>query len=215
MPRRHSAYPVNEEMNEKISLSALRRGGQELEESTDGWPWKRWRQGTARYARPVWDSSRNSLFCVAYVARNGPCGVRLLSVYQTPRRWPKGRQISCHKNNTHCCSVAQSCLTLCDPTDCSTPGFPVHHLLECAQTHVHWIDDAIQPSHPLLPLLLLPSIFLSVRVFSKESALPIMWPKCWSFNFSISPFNEYAGLISCRIDWFDLFAVQGTLKNLL
>ena len=102
------------------------------------------------------------------------------------------------------------------PTDCSTPGLPVHHQLpEPAQTHVHWVDDAIQPSHPLVSLLLLPSIFPSIRVFSKESVLHIRWPKDWSFSFSISPSNEYLGLISFRMDWLDVLAVQGTLKSLL
>ena len=96
------------------------------------------------------------------------------------------------------------------------PGFPVPHcLLEFAQTHVHLVSDAIQPSHPLPPLLLLPSVFPSIRVFSNESALCIRWPKYWSFSFSISPSNEYSGLISFRIDWFDLLSVQGTLKSLL
>ena len=110
-------------------------------------------------------------------------------------------------------SVTQSCPTLCDPMDCSTPGFPVHHQLqELAQTHVHWVGDATQPSHPLL---LLPSIFPRIRVFSNESALHIRCPKYWSFSFSISPSNEYSGLISFRIDWLDLLAVQGTLKSLL
>ena len=90
--------------------------------------------------------------------------------------------------------------------DCSTQGFPVlHHLLKLAQTHVHWVIDFIQPSPPLL---LLPSVFPSIRVFSNESV-----PKCRSFN--ISPSNEYSGLISFRVDWFDLFAIQGTLKSLL
>ena len=97
--------------------------------------------------------------------------------------------------------VAQSCLTLCDPVDCSTPGFPVHHQLpELAQTHVHRVGDAIQPSHLLLSLLLLPSIFPSIRVFSNESVLHIRWPKYWSFSFSVSPSNEYLGLISFGID---------------
>ena len=92
------------------------------------------------------------------------------------------------------------------------PGFPVHHQLqELAQTHVHQVGDAIQPSHPLL---LLASIFPSIRVFSYESVLCIRWPKYWSFTFSISPSNEYSGLISFRIDWLDLLAVQGTLKSL-
>ena len=100
--------------------------------------------------------------------------------------------------------------------DCSTPGFPVHHqLLEFAQTHVHRIG---MPSRHLIlcrPLLLPPSIFPSIRVFSNESALRIRWPKYWSFNFSISPSKEYSGLISFRMDWLDLLAVQGTLKSVL
>ena len=100
--------------------------------------------------------------------------------------------------------------------DCSMPGFPVYHqLLKLAQTHVYQVGDAIQPSHPLLSSVLLPSIFPSIRVFSCESVLPIRWPKYWSSSFSISPSNEYSGLISFRIDWFDLLAVQGTLKSLL
>ena len=93
------------------------------------------------------------------------------------------------------------------------PSFPVHHqLLEFAQIHVHQVGDAIQPSHPLSSLPLLPSILSSNRVFSSESVLPIRWPKYWSFSFSISPFNEYSGLISFRIDLFDLLAVQGALR---
>ena len=113
-------------------------------------------------------------------------------------------------------SVAQSCLTLCDPMDCSTPGFPAHHQLsELAQTHVHRVGDAFQPSHSLYLLLLLSSVFPSIRVFFNELALRIRWPKVWSFNFSISPSNEYSGLISFRIDWFDLLAVPGALKSLL
>ena len=100
--------------------------------------------------------------------------------------------------------------------NCSTPAFTVlYYLPECAQTHVHWTADAIQPSYPYpyLPLLPLPSIFPSIKVFSSESALGIRWPKYWSF--SISPSNECSGLISFGIDWFDLLAVQGTLKSLL
>ena len=112
-----------------------------------------------------------------------------------------------------CCSIAQSCLTLCDPMDHGTPGLPVHHKLpEFTQSHAHRVGDAIQPSHPC-PLLLLPPLPPSIRVFSNESALCIRWPKYCSF--SISPSNEYSGLISFRIDWFDLLAVQGTLKSLL
>ena len=100
--------------------------------------------------------------------------------------------------------------------DCSIPDFPVHHhLLELTQTHVHQVGDAIQPPHPLSPLLLLPSIFPSISVFSNESVLHIRWPNYWSFSFSISPSNECSGLISFRIDWLDLLSVQGTLKSLL
>ena len=112
-------------------------------------------------------------------------------------------------------SVAQSCLILRDLMDYSMQGFPVHHqLLELTQTHVHWVGDAIQPSHPH-PLLLPPSIFLSIRVFSNESVLLIRWPKYWSFSFSISPSKEYSGLISFRMGWLPLLVVQGTLKSLL
>ena len=111
-----------------------------------------------------------------------------------------------------CCSVAQSCLTLCDPMDCSMTGLPVlHYLPELAQTHVLRVSDAIQPSHPLSPLSL-PALNLSQhQAFFNVLALHIRWLKYWSF--SISPPNEYSGLISFRIDWFDLFAVQGTLKE--
>ena len=115
-----------------------------------------------------------------------------------------------------CCSVTQSCLTLCDPTDCSMPGFPVfHYLLELPQTHLHWVGDA--SNHPVLchPLLLLPLIVSSIRIFSNGSALHIRCSKYWKFSFSISPFNEYSGLISWRIDWFDLLAIQRTVKRLL
>ena len=114
-------------------------------------------------------------------------------------------------------SVTQSSPTLCDPMDCSSPGLPVHHQLpKFTQTHVHWVGDAIQPSHPLSsPLLLLPSIFPSTRVFSNKWVLRIRWPKYWSFSFKISPSNEHSGLIFFRMDWFDLLAIQGTLKSLL
>ena len=99
-------------------------------------------------------------------------------------------------------SVAQSCPTLCDPMNCSTPGLPVHHQLpEFTQIHVHWVRDAIQPSHPLSSLLLLPQIPPSIRVFSNEWVLRIRWLKNGSFGFSISPSNEYSGLISFRMDW--------------
>ena len=112
-------------------------------------------------------------------------------------------------------SVTQSCLTLCDPMNHSTPGLPIHHQLpESTETHVHWVGGL---NHLILcrPLLLLPSIFPSIRVFSNESALRIKWPKYWSFSFNISPSNEHPGLISFRMDWLDLLAIQGTLKSLL
>ena len=116
-----------------------------------------------------------------------------------------------------CCLVTQSCLTLCKSMDCSMPGLPViHHLPEFAQIHVHRVSDDIQPSHPLSFPLLLPLIFPSIRIFSNVSVLCIRWPKYWtSFSFSISPSSEYSGLISFRIDWFVLLAVQRTLKSLL
>ena len=108
-------------------------------------------------------------------------------------------------------SATQSCPTLCDPMDCSMPGFPVHHqLLELAQTHVHRIGDAIQPSHPLLSP---PALNLSQHQGPNESALHIRWPKYWSFSFSISPSNDYSGLISFKIDWFDLLACYYLVDN--
>ena len=113
-------------------------------------------------------------------------------------------------------SVAQLCPTLCNPMDCSRPGFPVHHqLLEFTQTHAHRVGDAIQPSHPLSSPSPPTFNLSSIRVFSNESVLHIGWPKYWSFSFSISPSNEYSGLISFRMDWLDLLAVQGTLRSLL
>ena len=113
-------------------------------------------------------------------------------------------------------SVAQSCPNLCDPMDCSTLGLPVHHQLpEFPQTHVHRVSDAIQPSHPLSSPSPPTFNLSSMRVFSNVSVLRIRWPKCWSFSFSISSSNKNSGLISFRIDWFDLLAVQGTLKSLI
>ena len=101
--------------------------------------------------------------------------------------------------------------------DCSTPGFPVHHQQASLSLLKLMSIESVMPSNHILcrPLLLLPSVFLSIRVFSNESVLCIRWPKYWSFSFSISPSNEYSGLISLRIDWLDLLAVQGTLKSLL
>ena len=112
-------------------------------------------------------------------------------------------------------SVTQSCSTLCNPMGCSMPGSPVRHqVLELAQTHVP-VGDAFQPSHPLSSPS--PPVFnLSQnQVFSNESILYIRWPKYWSFSFNISPYNEYSGLISFRMDWLDSLAIQGTLKSLL
>ena len=111
-----------------------------------------------------------------------------------------------------CCSVAYLCLTLCDPMDCSTPGFPVLRSL----LNLMSIESVMPSSHLILchPLLLLPSIFPSIRVFSHDRVLHIRWPKYWSFSF-ISPSNEHPGLISSKMDWLDLLAVQGTLKSLL
>ena len=113
-------------------------------------------------------------------------------------------------------SVAQLCLTLCNPMDCSMSGLPVHHQLpELTQTMT---IESVMPSNHLIfccPLLLLSSIFPSIWLFSNESVLCIRWPKHWSFSFNISPSNEYSGLISFRMDWVDFLAVQGTLKSLL
>ena len=116
-------------------------------------------------------------------------------------------------------SVQFSCSVVSDslrPHESHTPGLPVHHQLpEFTQTHVHQVGDAIQPSHPLSSLFLLPPIPPSIRVFSNESTLHMRWLKYWSFSFSISPSNEHPGLISFRLDWLALLAVQGTLKSLL
>ena len=117
--------------------------------------------------------------------------------------------------SVHFSSVTQLCLTLCDHMDCSTPSFLVHHQLQ-SLLKLMSIDSVIPFKHLVLchPLLL-PSTLPRIRVFSNESALSIWWPKYWSFNFSIISSNEYSGLISCRIDCFDLLAAQGTLQSLL
>ena len=117
----------------------------------------------------------------------------------------------------HCfCLVFQSCQTLCNPIDWSTPGFPVlNHLWSLLK--LMSIESVMPSNHLILchPLLLLPSVFPSIMVFSNKSVLHTRWPKYWSFSFSISPSNEYSGLISFRMEWLDLLAVQGTLKSLL
>ena len=132
--------------------------------------------------------------------------------------FPKVRE----ESNSYICisiqfsSVAQSCLTLCNPMDCSMPGFSVHYQLLELALKLMSIESVIPSNHLIhhCPLLFLPSIIPSIRVFSIESVLRIRWPKYWSFSFSVSPSNEYSGLISFSLDWFDLYAVQGILKNL-
>ena len=110
-------------------------------------------------------------------------------------------------------SVTQLCPVLCNPLDCSMPGFPVHRrLLALAQTHAHRVSGAIQPSHPLSSPSP-PAFNLSQHQSLFQSVLSITWPKYWSFSFSISLSNEYSGLISFRMDWLDLLAVQGTLES--
>ena len=140
----------------------------------------------------------------------------------------KPSYFSCKYLNTYWCdqilqnlatasvsTVAQSYLTLCDPMDCSTAGFPViHQLPELAQTHVFWVGGTIQPSHPFSSLLL-PSIFPCIRFISNEYVFHIKWPKYWSFSFNMNPSNEHSGLISFRIGWIDLPTIQETLKSLL
>ena len=123
--------------------------------------------------------------------------------------------ITCSLLSVQFSSVAPSCPTLCIPMSCSTPGLSVlYQLLESTQTHVHWVSDAIQPSHPLSSPSPPASIFPSIRVFSNESALHISWPKYWSFSLNISPSNECPALISFRMHWLNFLAVQGTLKSL-
>ena len=125
-------------------------------------------------------------------------------------------QVSVQFSSVQFSSVSKSCLTLWNPMNRSRPGLPVHHQLPyLTQTHVHRVSDAIQPSHFYHPLLLLPPIPSRIRFCSNESTLRMRWPNYWSFSFSISPSNEHPGLISFRMDWLDLLAVQGTLKSLL
>ena len=113
-------------------------------------------------------------------------------------------------------SDAQFCQTLCDPMDCRMPGFPIHHQ-SLGLLKLMFIESLMPSNHLMLwcPLLLMPSIFPNNRNYSDESVLHISWPEYWSFSFSINPSNEYSELIFFRMDWFDLFAVQGTLKSLL
>ena len=161
--------------------------------------------------RPWWESPLAAALLTAYPFFTTPaCSAfpfNLFCPHLAPSLplWP----ICC------CCPVAKSCPAPCKPTDCSMSDSSVlYYCPEFAQIHVHWAGGAIQSSHPLSPPLL-SSIFPSIRVFSNESGLHVRWPKYWSFSFSISPSNEYSGLISFRINWFDLLKVQGTLKSLL
>ena len=122
----------------------------------------------------------------------------------------------CPEPSSCCCSVTKSCLTLCDPRGLQHARLP-RSSLSPSLRRLMLIESVMPLSHLILChlFLLLPSIFPSTRIFSIESALHIRWPKYWSFSFSISPSNKYSGLISFRIDWFDLLAIQGTLKSLL
>ena len=137
-------------------------------------------------------------------------------LWRTVWRFLKNLEIELPFSSIQFSSVTQSCPTLCNPMNCSTPGLPVrHHLPEFTQTHVHRVRDAIRPSHPLSSPFLLPTIPPSIRVSSNESTLRMRWPKYWSFSCSIIPSKEHPGLISFRIDWLDLLVVRGTLKSLL
>ena len=137
-------------------------------------------------------------------------GYWLVSVYH------QSTQVEWKLHEVGCCSVGQSCWTLYDVMDCSTPGFLV--VMNSRSLLKLMSIESVMPSNHLTlcrPLLLLPSIFPSIRVFLNDSALRVRWPKYWSFSFNISPSNEHPGLISFRMDWLDLLAVQGTLRSLL
>ena len=152
------------------------------------------------------------IFLLTYQSRSVSCGGWSFSLKSNMKIVSR---IICQLNVlVQFSSVAQSCLTLCNPMNCRTLGVPVQNQLpEPTQTHVHWVGGAIQPSHPLLSTSP-PALNLSQhQVFSNESALHIRWPKYCSFSISISPSNS--GLISFRMDWLDLLAVQETLKSLL
>ena len=168
----------------------------------------------------VWTCRRKRLFLLAFLVDTGhiwwrlDTGLRTSSVTVSvlgPRFGPYMTFSSVQFS-----SVTQSCSTLCDPMNHSTPGFSDHHQHpESTQTCVHWVGDAIQPSHPLWPPSP-PALSLSQHQgLLNESALHIRWPKYCRFRFNISPTNEHPGLISFRMDWLDLLAVQGTLKSLL
>ena len=143
-----------------------------------------------------------------------PVGLPSMGLHRVGRDWPELAAVAA---TVQFSSVAQSCPIVCDPMNHSQPGPPLHHQLpELTQTHVHLVGDAIQPSHPLsspFPPALNPQP--SIRVFSNESTLPMMWPKYRTLRFSIIPSKEFPGLISFRTDWLYLLAVQGTLESLL
>ena len=131
------------------------------------------------------------------------------------RVWQRSKSNNVGLSKPQFSSVAQSCPTLCDPMNHSIPGLLVHHQLpEFTQTHVHRAGDAIQPSHPLSSPSPAPNPSQH-QSLSNESTLHTTWPKYWNFSFSIIPSKEQPGLISFRMDWLDLLAVQGTLKSLL
>ena len=138
---------------------------------------------------------------------------------ETARVYCRGYKPKSHKGLARDISSVQlvsHVQLFCDTMDYTMPGFPVlHQLPELAQIHVHRVSDAIQPSHPLSSLSPPAFNLFQHQGFPNESVLCIQWPKFWSFSFNISPSNEYSGLISFRIDWLDLLAVQGTLKSLL
>ena len=123
------------------------------------------------------------------------------------------------KESKKSCSVVKLCLTLCDPTDCSFPGHEASQSFTISQSLLKLMStESVMPSNNFIlcrPLLLLPPVFSNIKIFPNESVLCVRWTTYWSFTFSISPSNEYLGLISFRMDWFDLFGVQGTLKSLL
>ena len=161
-------------------------------------------------------------FWVSIYYIDSPCPIRFIFFYVSfPLFWLSVFQsgfffwlsFQCTNYLFQFSSVTQSCLTLCDPMNRSTPGLPVHGQLPEPMS----IESVMPSTHLILcpPLLLLPSIFPSIRVFSNESVLRIRWPKYWSFSFNTSPSNEHPGLISFWMDWLDLLAVQGTLKSLL
>ena len=149
---------------------------------------------------------RHSVCCKSRYIADNCFSIVLYQFFAPSQNWDQNPQFS---------SVAQSCLTLCNPMNRSTPGLPVHHhLLEFTQTHVHRVRDAIQPSHPLSsPSPPAPNLSQHQSLLN-EPTLRMRWPKYWSFSFSITPSKEIPGLIF-RMDWLDLLAVQGTLKSLL